>query len=112
VTGEGAFAGEGGARGGGALRDGGRGCRVGGGVVVDEAESCCACPGRLGAGGGGFFFFGPPLAGLSWAPRTKLLMKSIFSAMTASSTPWAWRSPRKAIQDGSTPEDVKPFSES
>jgi hypothetical protein len=111
VTGDGAFAGEGGARGGGVPRDGGRGCRVRGGVAVDEVESCCAWP-RLGAGGGGFFFFGPPLAGpsLSWASRTKLLIKSMFSEMTASSMPWALRSPRKAIQDGSTPEDVKPFS--
>ena len=63
MTGEGAFAGEGGARGGGVPRDGGRGRRVGGGVAVDEVESCCACVGRLRAGGGGFVFFGPPLAG-------------------------------------------------
>ena len=110
MTGEGTLAGGGGARGGGVPRDGGRGCRVRGGVAVDEVESCCPCPARLGAGGGGFFFFGPPLTSLSWAPRTKLLMKSMFSAMTASSTPWDLRSPRNAVQDGSTPEDVKPFS--
>ena len=55
---------EGGARGG-VPRDGPSGCREGGGVAVDEFESCCA---RRGAGGGGFFFLGPPLviALLSW----------------------------------------------
>lgn len=97
---------------GGVPRDGGSESGAGGGVAVnDEVESCCACTARRGAGGGGFFF-GPPLAGASlfWVSRTKLLMKSIFSAITASSTPWALRSPRKAVQDGSTPEDVKPFS--
>lgn len=83
-------------------------------MYVDEVESCCACAGRRGAGGGGPFFFGPPLVVLSvfWASRTKLLIKSMFSSMTASSIPWLWRSPRNACQDGSTPEDVKPFSAS
>ena len=77
-------------------------------MAIDEIESCCP---RRGAGGGGFFFFGSVLS-LSWAPRTKLLMKSMFSAMTASSMPWLWRSSRKATQEGSTPDDVNPFSES
>lgn len=81
---------------------------------VDEVESCCACASRRGAGGGGPFFFGPPLvvASFFWASRTKLLIKSMFSSMTASSMPCFWRSVRNASQDGSTPEDVKPFSAS
>ena len=110
----GVFAGEGVARGGGVPRDGGSRDGAGGGVDVDEVESCCACASRRGAGGRGAFFFGPPLVSASpfWASRTKLLIKSIFSSMTASSIPCFCRSPRNASQDGSTPEDVKPFSAS
>jgi hypothetical protein len=113
----GVLAGEGEAREGGVARvDGSRDGTEEGVVVDDDVESCCACATLRGAGGGGPLFFGPPFVGavasLFWASRTKLLIKSMLSLMTASSMPWDLRSPRKAIQEGSTPEDVKPFSAS
>ena len=70
-------------------RDGGGGGAAGGdAAVIEDVESFCACA-RRGAGGGGGFFLDPPLTATSlfWASRTKLLMKSMFCVMTASSMP-------------------------
>ena len=44
------------------------------------------------------------------ASLTKFLIKSIFSAISAASTPFSSSWVRKLIQDGSTLSDVKPFS--
>jgi hypothetical protein len=63
---------------------------AGGGVaVVEDVESYRAWGARRGAGGGGAFFLDPPLvvASLFWASRTKVLIKSMFCVITASSMP-------------------------